>query len=297
MIAPRSGPARAGWKSWSILAVGVVSVSVSAILIRYAREAEPLAISMWRCTAGALALLPFARFGATSTLDLKMPVIAGIFLAVHFATWITSLELTSVAASVLLVSTTPIFVAGAAALFFKERLSGAGWLGVALSFAGAGIIAAGQGGGESSMGGNLLALAGGATAGGYLLAGRVSRRDLGINEFAVLTYGTAAICLLPACLLGQVPLWGYDGQTWLAIAGMVIGPQLLGHTLINLVLDDLDTTTVSMTIMVEPIIATILAFSLFQETPSGLIYPGGVAILIGIYLVTRVRAQPALAVD
>src|SRR5918992_5443201 len=125
-------------RDFALLWIGVVSASVSAILIRYAEGAEPLAISFWRCAAGAIVLAPFARagLGALRPGAWRMPAVAGAFLAVHFASWITSLELTTVASSVLLVSTTPIFVALTAHFFFRERLSTAVWTGVLLTFAG-----------------------------------------------------------------------------------------------------------------------------------------------------------------
>lgn len=288
----RAGP------EWAWLGIGVVAASVSAILIRYATDAEPLAISFWRCAAGAACLAPFAaaRVRAMDRRSVLMPAAAGAFLALHFATWITSLELTTVASSVLLVSTTPIFVAVAAWALFAERLPSLGWVGIAITLAGTAMI----GGGDlegSSLSGDLLALAGGAAAGGYVLCGQVARRDLGILEYAVVTYSLAAVVLGAACILGEVPLSGYSAKTWWAIAGIVVGPQLLGHTLINFVLKDIDATTVSVAIMAEPVIATSLAFVLFDETPTWLAYPGGAAILAGIYVVSKVARPPAVVVE
>lgn len=280
--------------SWILLAVGVMSVSVSAILIRYAEGAEPLAIAIWRCAAGAVALAPFGRrgFSRLTPKGSVLPLLAGVFLAVHFGSWITSLELTTVANSVLLVSTTPIFTALAARYLFREKLQRAVWLGVALTLGGTALIAlAAGGGGRASISGDLLALLGAVTVAGYTLAGEVSRRELGIIEYSVLTYGTAALVLLPVCLVAGIPLWGYPASTWTAIAGIVIGPQLLGHTLLNLVLRDLDSTTVSAAVMAEPPIAIALAFLLFAETPSALVYPGGLAILCGILLVSVNRGR------
>ncbi|MFN2588905.1 MAG: DMT family transporter [Actinomycetota bacterium] len=289
---------RATWLPWTVLAVGVGAASVSAILVRYAHGADPLAQSFWRCAAGAAALLPFAagRIRAGGRAGLAAPAVAGTFLALHFGTWMTSVNLTTVAASVLLVSTTPAFVAVAALLLYKEGLRAAAWIGIGLATAGAAAV----GGGSlssSSPEGNLLALAGAATAGGYVMAGQVARRTQGILEYAVVTYAVAAALLAVVCLADGVALTGYPGQTWLAIAGLVAGPQLLGHTLINLTLSDIDATTVSVTIMAEPVIATVLAFLLFDEVPSWLLYPGGGAILAGIYIVSTSRGEPAVIVE
>lgn len=297
-VSSETSQVRPAWTAWVLLSVGVLAASVSAILIRFADGANPLAISFWRCALGTLALLPFARWTkrGTTAATVRISAIAGFFLALHFATWITSVGLTSVASSVLLVSTTPVFTALIAWLAFKERLRFAGWAGIGLTLVGVGLIGGGDFGGSSGVG-NLLALIGGATVGGYLIFGAIARRTLGIVEYAVLAYATAALALVVVCLVAGVDLWGYDAQTWWAIAGLVVGPQLLGHTVINSVLTKIDATTVAVTIMAEPIVATALAFVLFSEEPSLLIYPGGLLILIGIYLVTTVRKVPVVPLD
>ncbi len=293
----RRGPT---WLSWVLLAVGVFSVGGSAILIRYAEGADPLAISFWRCAAGALALAPFGRsgFATLSRRTARLPLLAGIFLAVHLASWITSLELTTVANSVLLVCTTPIFTALAARYLFRERFRAAVWLGIVLTLAGTALIAGGaSAGGRASLSGDALALFGAVTVAGYTIAGEIARRRLGIVEYAVLAYGAAALLLLPVCLLAGVPLLGYPTPTWLAIAGIVLGPQLLGHTILNFLLRDFDATTVTVAVMAEPPIAIGLAFLLFAEAPAALVYPGGAAIIAGIFLVSVHRGRAAEIVE
>lgn len=233
-----------------------------------------------------------------SSREAILPLIAGTFLAVHFASWITSLGLTTVANAVLLVSTTPVFTALAARYLFKERHRSAVWTGIALTLGGSALIAgAGGGRGEASLAGDMLALLGAVAVGGYTLAGEVSRRRLGIVPYSVLTYGSAALLLLAACLFVGAELGGYPIETWLAIAGIVAGPQLLGHTLLNFVLRDFDATTVTVAVMAEPPIAIALAFVLFAETPSLLVYPGGVAIAAGILLVSLKRRRAPQIVE
>lgn len=289
---------RAPWLPWTLLWIGVVSASVSAILVRYADGADALALSFWRCIAGAALLLPFATRGLRrgGRAALNAPVVAGIFLALHFGTWMTSVNLTTVAASVLLVSTTPVFVAVAALFLYKERLPPLAWTGILLATGGAAAVGGGSLSG-SSLDGNLLAVAGAATAGGYVLAGQVARRTQGILEYAVVTYAVAGILVGIVCVATGVELVGYPGGTWLAITGLVVGPQLLGHTVINLTLSDIDATTVSVAIMAEPVIATALAYVLFDEVPSWLLYPGGLAILAGIYMVSTARRAPVVIVE
>ncbi len=293
-------PARVGWVTWTLLVVGVLGASVSAILIRYAQEAHPLAISFWRCAAGAVVLVPFGRkgFSQMRPQGWLLPAVAGVFLAAHFATWITSLELTSVANSVLLVTTAPMFVAVAARFLLKEHMKAAVWAGIVLSFAGTALIAGSSGTvGPSSLVGDALALVGAATVAGYALAGQVARRKLGIIEYAVITYGVGAMVLLIVSLVAGVQLFAFSLDTWVAIAAIVIGPQMLGHTMLNYVVKDIDATTVYVAAMAEPPIAIGLAYLLFEEAPSVLVYPGGIAILIGIFMVSRARRQPPELVE
>jgi drug/metabolite transporter (DMT)-like permease len=282
-------------RAWTLLVFGVVVASFSAIFVRYAEDAEPLAISFWRCAAGALLIAPFAVRGLRRMdgQTFKVCLVSGAFLAFHFATWLTSLELTTVASSVLLVSTTPVFVALAARPVFGERLSRYGWLGILIALAGTGLVS-GTDLGESSVGGDLLAILGAVGAAGYVMAGREARLKVGVLEYAVVTYGVAAFLLLPICLVAGSPLSGYDASTWWALAAIIVGPQLFGHTVINQTLSDIDATTVSVTVMAEPIIATVAAWVLFEEVPSWQIYPGGAAILLGIYMVTTANRQPAV---
>ncbi len=284
--------------SWVILGIGVVAASIAAILVRYANDAEPLAISFWRCALGAVALLPFGirRLRAIPRRAAMVSGVAGVFLALHFATWITSLELTTIALSVLLVSTTPIFVALAAPWLLKERLPLQAWAGIGLAFLGTALITGLEVAG-ASIAGNALALAGAIAACGYVIGGSVARRDLDILQYAIVAYTVAAGVLLAASFVTDVDLVGYDAGTWWAIGAIVIGPQLLGHTLLNFVLAEIDPTTVTVAIMAEPVIASMLAALLFSEIPGLLVYPGGVAILVGIWLVSVARRAPAVIIE
>ncbi|MDQ3216374.1 MAG: DMT family transporter [Actinomycetota bacterium] len=276
--------------SWALLAVGVGAASTAAILVRYASDAEPLALSFWRCAGAAVGLAPFAiRRLVAMGAPTRLPAFSGLFLAFHFATWITSLRLTTVAASSLLVTTTPIFVALAAWLLWRERLPSRAWAGIGATVVGVALVGGGGLGGSSLLG-NSLALAGGAAAAGYAMTGRSARLVMGTLEYAVIAYAAAAAALLVACLATDAALWGYDAATWAAVAGLVAGPQLLGHTLINFALRDIDVVSVSISIMAEPVIATVLALLLLKEAPPPLVVPGGLLLLAGIYVVLTSQA-------
>ena len=282
------------WISWTLLALAISAGSLSAILIRYAGAAEPLAIAFWRCAAGAVVLAPFGRRGFAKLAGggWKLPLVAGAFLAVHFGTWITSVDKTTVANSVLLLSTIPVFTALAARILLREKMRQAVWVGIGLALAGTAVIAVPGGEeGRASLVGDTLALIGAITLAGYAFTGQISRRRLGIVEYSVITYGAAALLLLPVCLAAGISLSGYPASTWLALAGILAGPQLLGHTVLNFVLKELDSTTVTAAIMAEPPIAIALAFVLFSEAPSVWVYPAGLAILCGILIVSVSRGR------
>jgi drug/metabolite transporter (DMT)-like permease len=283
---------RERWETWVVLTTGVVIASFSAIFTRYATEANALVVSFYRCAAAALILLPFGhrRTRALPASLLIAPFAGGVFLALHFATWITSLYLTSVASAVLLVATSPVFVAVASWLLWNDRLRVWGWFGIAVSLAGTALVAGADLGG-SSLSGSLLALIGGATGAGYGMAGQLARRRLGFLEYSIVAYGVAATLLGPAALVAGSEFTGFSSQTWWAIVALIVGPQLAGHTLINATLKQLHATTVTVTIMAEPVIAIVLAYLLFDEVPSALMVPGGAAILAGIYLVSRTAGQ------
>ncbi|MBA2273991.1 MAG: DMT family transporter [Actinobacteria bacterium] len=275
-------------EAWLRLGLAILATSSSAILVRYAEGAPALALAFWRCALGALCLAPWARsrLSGMALRQYLLPAVAGGFLAVHFGTWITSVGLTTVASAILLVSTTPIFVASADRVLFGIRLAGRGWAGIALAIVGVGAIGGGDFAG-GSIAGDGLALAGAVAAAGYLMAGQRARRSLGTLEYAAIAYGCAAALLLVACGVARVPLWGWPGRTWFIVGLMVAGPQLLGHTMINFVLKAFDATTVTVAVMLEPVVAILLAFVLLGEIPSPFVFPGGVAILAGIYAIAR----------
>lgn len=285
------------------LLVGVTAVSTSAILIRVA-DAPPLAIAFWRCAGGAAALAPFAvrahratsaRLTARQRAQLAA---AGTFLALHFGLWIPSLELTTVASAVVLVTMAPVFVGIGAALFLDERPHRRTWLGLGLAVAGAAGIASADAGGLELGGrallGDAMALGGAVMVAGYLLIGRVARRRLPVTVYATAVYGVAAVLLLGVCVVGGTALGGYPVGTWLAIAGLIVGPQLLGHTVFNALLSTLTATVVAVAILAEPVGATVLAWLLLDELPAGGFWLAAPLLLAGVYLAaTGGRARAA----
>jgi drug/metabolite transporter (DMT)-like permease len=271
--------------------VGVLAVGAAAIFIRLA-DAPALGIAFWRCTLGVIALLPLAalkREKMPKGRDLRVGSLAGIALGAHFGTWIASLEYTSVAASVVLVSTTPVFVAVAAYLLLGERTSVLSFAGIVLAIAGTAVIAAGVTGTVSAaLFGNVLALIGAVAMAVYVLIGRSLRTGgVGALPYSIVGYSAAAIALLPVALLAGVQLWGYSASTWFWLLVITLGPQLLGHTVLNWALEFVPAAIVSGAVLAEPVIAALLAWLVLSEKPGLATLLGGLVVLTGLYFLLR----------
>lgn len=281
------------------LAAGIAAVSSASVFIRYAQaDAPSLTIAAYRLSLAALFLLPAAWLRHRRELSkLKAPdwgwaAISGFFLAIHFGTWITSLEFTSVASSVVLVSTSPLWVALLAWLFLGEPLPPSLLGGLALALGGSVIIGfaeARSGISPRPLLGNALALAGALAVSGYWLIGRRLRHHLSLIPYVTLVYGFAALTLLAAALLMRQPLTGFKTATYGWFLLLALGPQLLGHSSFNWALAHLPAAYVAIATLGEPIGAALLAFLLLGETPSWLKTAAAALILAGILLALRQR--------
>lgn len=275
----------------ALLAGAIVAVSWSAPLVRLADGAPPLAIAFWRTAIASLVLAPpvllrrRAEMRSLDRKDVAAMLLAGGMLAAHFATWIASISLTTVASSALLVSTTPVFVAIAGYLF-AERAGRWGWIGIAIAMVGAALVASADLDRlETSGRGNLLALLGAIAGAGYLTVGRRIRIRRSVLTYAFLVYFSCAAVLLAAALLTRTVLVGFSLETWLVILAIAAGPQLFAHTSLNYLLEKLEATKITVAILAEPLGATLIAFVLFDELPGPLAIPGAILVLIGIGLV------------
>src|ERR671921_1956271 len=271
--------------------VGVLAVGAAAIFIRLA-DAPALGIAFWRCALGVLALLPLAALRRESVpkgRDLWVGAVAGIALGAHFGTWIASLDFTSVAASVVLVSTTPVFVAIAAYLLLGERTSILSLGGIVLAIVGTTVIAGGgPGTNNAAFLGNALDLVGAVAMAGYVLIGRSLRTGgVGALSYSIVGYSAAALALLPVALLAGAQLWGYSATTWFWLFVITLGPQLLGHTVLNWALEYVRASIVSGAILAEPVIAALLAWLILSERPALATLLGGLVVLAGLYLLLR----------
>jgi drug/metabolite transporter (DMT)-like permease len=274
----------------------VLAVSAAAIFIRLA-EAPAVTIAFWRCALGVALLLPAAivrreRFPKGKTLYIGFA--SGVALGAHFGFWISSLDYTSVAASVVLVSTQPVFVAVFAYVLFGERTSPLSFAGILIALAGTAIIAGDDSVGSAAIFGNTLALIGAVTVAVYVLIGRSSRTGgVGVLPYSIVVYSAAAITLLGAALLLHARIWGYSIETWFWIAAITLGPQIMGHTVFNWALRYVEASIVSGTILAEPVVSALLAWVILAEKPGLLTVLGGVVVLAGLFLLLRgYRAKP-----
>ena len=293
-----------------VLALGVLVASTSSIFIRFAQEYAPsLVIAAWRLTLATVVLAPLALTRRRDELrsltrnELVLALVSGFFLALHFATWISSLAFTTVASSVVLVDTVPLWVALFAPLALGERISRPVKIGMWLAFTGSVLVGLsdaciwGEAGlvcpplGEFVQGraffGDLLALAGAVAGAIYLIIGRRVRAGLSLLTYIFVAYGASAVTLIFFMLLAQQPAFGYPPAAYLWFLALALLPQLLGHTSYNWALGYLPAAYVSITLLGEPIGSTLLAMVFLGEIPSGLKVLGGVIILAGIYLASR----------
>ena len=289
-------------KHAALLVLGVAAVSTSAPLIRLA-DAPPLAVALYRNLFAAVALLPIAlvrRRDELAALDRRRwggLILAGAFLAGHFASWIPSVGLTTVAASTVLVDSQSIWAALGARVILGERVRRAVFLGIAVALAGAVLIT----GADfvvspRAFAGDMLALVGAVTAAGYLLTGRRLRQGLSLAAYTGVVYAVCSLLLLVAAVTAGTPLLGFEPKVWLLFALMAAGPQILGHTVFNYLLRDLDATVVAVAVMGEPVGASLLALAIFGEVPPWSAVIGGAVILAGIYLAVTAQARrPAVA--
>jgi drug/metabolite transporter (DMT)-like permease len=297
---------------------GILAVSTASIFIRFAqKEATSLVIAAWRLTVASLVLVPVAasthrrELAALSQSDLLWALLSGFFLALHFATWITSLQYTTVASSVVLVSTIPLWVALLSPFTIKEPIRKAVLFGLILALVGGIVVGISDScsleagrltcpsltnfmHGRAFMG-DVLALCGAIAGAGYLLIGRKLRTKVSLVSYISLVYGMAAVVLVVIMLSAREAPFGYSPMIYLWLILLAVIPQLIGHSTFNWALGYLSAAYVSITLLGEPIGSTILAYFILGEKPTMLKLLGGVMILVGIYVASRSEALPAPA--
>jgi drug/metabolite transporter (DMT)-like permease len=279
-----------------LLTIALVMVSTSGPLIA-AMTVPALAISFWRNALAAGVLVPYALLRCREELrgldqrERRLTLLAGTFLALHFAFWIPSLSFTSVASATALVATQPVW----AALISGVRGSPVGrrvWVGIGVAMGGAllltGVDLAVSG---RALLGDVLAVVGGAFAAAYMVAGSEVRRSVSTTTYTALCYSVTALLLLVVCLVGRQSLGGYDGSDWLKLLALTAGAQLLGHSLFNAVLKTTSPTVVSMSILLEIPGAALIAAVFLDQTPPLLAVPAALLLITGLAIVIRAGSR------
>ena len=288
-----------GW-AYVALGVGVAAISWSAILIREA-EAPFLVIGAYRMVLagapmGALALVQQRRAPQRLSLPtLALLVLSAAFLAGHFAFWIASLERTSVATSVVLVAAQPLYVALIAPFVLGERLNRGTWIALSIAMTGV-VIMAGEdfADGLGTLLGDAYAMLGGVFAAGYFVVGRRVRPHVPWLQYVGIVYPITAVLLVAAALIAGDAFTGYSTKTYLMIALLAAGPQLIGHSSINWSLAILPAIVVSIAILLEPLGTTALAIVILDETPSLFELLGGTLVIAGVYMALRPQGAQRL---
>jgi drug/metabolite transporter (DMT)-like permease len=289
----------------ALLIVAVSAVSTSGPLIA-AAAAPALAIAFWRNAMATGVLAPIALVRARHELrrltrrEWSLAVIAGAFLAAHFATWVPSLRYTSVASATALVATQPIWN-GLVARGMGHHVPRRAWVGIGIAVVGAAALTGADVNVSSrALTGDVLAVAGAILAAMYVAVGGEVRRSVSTTAYTTICYGTAAVLLLAVCLIGGLHLTGYSGKTWWQLAALTIGPQLLGHSVINRVLSTTPATVVSLAILFEVPGAAFVAWLALNQHPPADILPGIALLLVGLAVVVSGRTpdvEPAVPVE
>jgi len=278
-------------KTNGALVAAIVSISFAATFIRLA-DAPAVVIAGYRMLFSTLILLPFVLSSRSVIGELcglgwsgaALLALSGLFLSIHFMSWIASIFLTGVASSIMLVTTTPLFVALFSVLALKEKVPLLFWAGLGLAAAGAFVI----GGGDLFEGGvrwkgDLLALIGALAAGGYFIVGSRLRKRLSLLAYVFPVYAVSTVFIFAAMLLGRVPATGYRGSMYLYSLLLALVCQIMGHTLFNWALRHVKATFVTLGVLGEPVGASVIAYIVLEEKPILREAAGGLLILAGLF--------------
>ena len=299
--APPSGLSRPPAPDVLRLGVAVLFISLSGPMIAVT-AAPVLAIAFWRCLIGSgltgvwVIARRWSSLGALTSRELRLTVIAGVFLGLHFATWIPSLTLTTIAASTALVATQPIWaalIARATGLRITSRV----WIGIAIAFSGV-IVLTGVDlfVDPAHLWGDALALVGAVFSAAYVSVAERVRKTVDTSTMTFVLYAVSAVTILPLVVIFGQQLVGFDAQAWALILAVTLGAQLLGHSMMTRVLSSTSATVVSLAILFEMPGATLVAAIWLGQVPPLALLPAAALILAGLVIVIKAADRgPAAA--
>lgn len=280
-----------------IVIIGVVFVSFSSVLIK-ASSAPALIISTYRLAFTVLMIAPATMMKHREELknidrkSLLLCALSGMFLALHFATWITSIKYTSIASSAVLVNTHPIFIVVLAYFIFKDKVNKRALFSISLTLIGGIIISSGDSGlGSNVFLGDMLAVAGAAFVSFYMIIGRIMRKRLSVTAYTFIVYLSCTITLLLLDIITRTPLYPYALKDFAIFLGLALFCTILGHSIFNWALEHIKPTFLSVAILGEPVFATVWAALIFSEFPTYYNLIGSTIIIIGIYLFSKAEGK------
>ncbi len=270
--------------------VGTLFTSLSSIIIRFS-EAPALVMAAYRMLFTSIMVsVPVyiksrEEFKYVSKRHLLLSIISGLFLAFHYAFWMQSIQMTTIANSTVLVSSSPIYVALFNYFVLKEKFSKSMVLGISMSLLGTIIIAMGSAGGsyDSMVVGNFFAFLGAIFVAGYLLIGGIVRKDISAGVYVFIVYSVSALALFILCFITRTPIYPYPPKEYMLFFLLGFCSSILGHTVYNYLVKYYSSTLISVSTLGEPIYASILAMFIFKEIPSIHTIIGGIIIITGIY--------------
>jgi drug/metabolite transporter (DMT)-like permease len=274
------------------LLIGMIAISFAPILVRYS-DAPVSVQCMYRMLFTILLALPFGgrklpEIRAIRFKDWMLLLLAGLFLALHFLLWMASLDYTSIASSTIILSLEPVFVMAGAYFAFRDRVKRKALLGVVLALAGA--IAIGSGDftlSQTAFAGDTLSFLGAVSvAVNMLIAKRILTRVSSYLYSLIVFTVTFVCCAVYNVTLG-FSMFGYPSKEWLVFALLAIVPTVFGHMIFNWLLQYVKTTTISMSVLAEPVGASLLGMLLFREMVTGFQAIGGVVVIVGLFLYLR----------
>jgi len=271
--------------------IGVISISTSAVLVKLATEAPAAIIANYRLLLAVIMMIPIVilkyrhEFKYIQNKDWLLSTCAGVFLAFHFILWFESLNYTSVASSVVLVTMQPIFAFLGTFLFFKERFSAGAIISMLIALLGSFIISWGDLQlSSTALFGDILALLGAIAMTAYFLSGQKARKRTSLVTYTFIVYGMSSLTLILYNIILQNNFFGYPKDHWMIFLALAIIPTFLGHTLFNWALRWLSTATISMGTVFEPVGASLLAYIILGERITWSQWLGGTIVIFGLFL-------------
>lgn len=276
-----------------IVIIGVIFVSFSSALIK-ASSAPALIIATYRLAITVILMAPSTLLKSKNELksvDIKslcLCILSGIFLALHFATWITSIKYTSIASAAVLVNTHPIFIVVLAYIIFKDKINRKSLISITMTLLGGVIISSG----DRSLGsnvflGDILAAAGAAFIAFYMVIGRIMRQRLSAVSYTFIVYVSCTITLLLLDIITKTSFGPYSLKEWAIFLGLAVFCTILGHSIFSWSLEYVKPTFLSVAVLGEPVFATIWAAIFFLEFPNTWNVIGSIIIIAGIYLFSK----------